>query len=234
MKKLVALSVIFLSIVSCAKKSDSLPVDPGTAMDTTHNTYLALGDSYTIGESVAVSDRFPVQTANLLRSQNIKIEDPDIIAVTGWTTTNLLDALDNNSPQKNYSVVSLLIGVNNQYQHGSIDEYKMEFTELLNRAISYAANKKDHVFVLSIPDYSVTPFATGMDTAKIAKEIDAFNAVNKSISLNAGVHYVDITPVSREAKYNPSLVAADGLHPSANQYQKWSLLLAPLIKRALQ
>lgn len=234
MKKLVALSIIFLSLISCAKNSDSLPVNPVAAMDTTHNTYLALGDSYTIGESVAVSDRFPVQTANLLRLQNIKINDPDIIAVTGWTTTDLLDALDNNSPQKNYSVVSLLIGVNNQYQHESIDEYKTEFTEILNRAISYAANKKNHVFVLSIPDYSVTPFAAVMDTAKIAKEIDAFNAVNKSISLNAGVHYVDITPVSREAKYNLSLIACDGLHPSAYQYQKWSMLLAPLTKQELQ
>ena len=233
MKKIVTLSVFFLSLISCAKKSDSLPVNPGTAMDTIHNTYLALGDSYTIGESVPVGDRFPVQTVNLLRLQNIKINDPDIIAVTGWTTANLLDALDNNSPGKNYSVVSLLIGVNNQYRHESIEEYKTEFTELLNRAISYAANKKNHVFVLSIPDYSVTPFAAGLDTAKISKEIDAFNEVNKNISLNAGVNYVDITPVSREAKYNLSLIAGDGLHPSAYQYEKWSMLLAPLIKKEL-
>ncbi|WP_202552041.1 SGNH/GDSL hydrolase family protein [Ginsengibacter hankyongi] len=104
----------------------------------------------------------------------------------------------------------------------------------MNRAISYAANKKNHVFVLSIPDYSVTPFASGLDTVKIGKEIDAFNAVNKSISLNAGVHYVDITPVSREAKYKLSLIAGDGLHPSAYQYQKWSKLLAPLIQQELQ
>lgn len=202
-------------------------------MDTIQNTYLALGDSYTIGESIPETGRFSVQTVNLLRLQNIKINDPDIVAVTGWTTANLINALDNKPPKKNYSFVSLLIGVNNQYQHESIEEYKTGFTELLNRAISYAANNKNHVFVLSIPDYSVTPFAAGLDTARISKEIDEFNEVNKTISLHAGVHYVDITPVSREAKYNLSLIGGDGLHPSAYQYEKWSMLLAPSIKQVL-
>ncbi|MBA3673921.1 MAG: hypothetical protein H0W75_03035 [Chitinophagaceae bacterium] len=131
--------------------------------DPSAKTYLALGDSYTIGQSVAEAERFPNQTVALLRAQNIKINDPKIIATTGWTTKNLIDALNATPPQNNYDVVSLLIGVNNQYQGRSIDEYKTEFTLLLNRAIQYAANKPTHVFVLSIPDYSVTPFAQGSD-----------------------------------------------------------------------
>jgi hypothetical protein len=144
----------------------------------TSKTYLALGDSYTIGQSVDTADRYPVQTANLLRLKGVQLKDADIIAMTGWTTTNLIDALNNNPPKANYSIVTLLIGVNNQYQHLSIDDYKIDFTELLNRSISYAGNNKDHVIVLSIPDYSVTPYAAGADTAQIAKEIDEFNAAN--------------------------------------------------------
>lgn len=224
--------IIFLSLISCAKKNDNVFINPANSMDTS-KTYLALGDSYTIGESVPEQERFPVQTVKLLRLQNIKMNDPDIIAVTGWTTTDLINALNNHPPKNNYSIVSLLAGVNNQYRHGSIEEYKIEFAELLNRAISYAANNKNHVFVLSIPDYSVTPFAAGLDTVKIAREIDEFNEVNKTISLHTGVHYVDITPAFREAKYNRSLIAGDGLHPSAYQYKKWSMLLAPLIQKEL-
>ena len=233
MKMLVYFSIIFLSLISCIKKNDNSFINPVITVDTIHKTYLALGDSYTIGESVSESGRYPVQTVNLLRLQNIQIKDPDIIAITGWTTGNLINALDNNPPKNNYSIVSLLIGVNNQYQHQSIEEYKPEFTELVNRAIAYAGDNKSHVFVLSIPDYSVTPFAANLDTAKIAKEIDEFNDANKMISLNAGVHYLDITPVSREAKYNLLLIAGDGLHPSAYQYEQWSKLLAPMMQQEL-
>lgn len=226
MKKLLTLSIIFLSLLSCAKKNDNSFQPPSNSVDSIHKTYLALGDSYTIGESVAESDRFPVQTVQLLRQQNIDIANPDIIAVTGWTTGNLLNALNNNPPKKNYSVVTLLIGVNNQYQGKSLNEYKTEFTELLLRAIKYAGDNTKHVFVISIPDYSVTPFAQGSDTAGIAKEIDAFNAANKAITLNEGVAYIDITPISREVKNDPSLVAGDGLHPSGIQYKRWSELIA--------
>ncbi|MEO7293435.1 MAG: GDSL-type esterase/lipase family protein [Ginsengibacter sp.] len=150
-----------------------------TNITDTSKTYLALGDSYTIGQSVLETERFPNQTASLLRAQGIKINDPKIIATTGWTTKNLIDALNASPPQNNYDVVSLLIGVNNQYQGRSIDEYKTEFTLLLNLAIQYAGNKPAHVFVVSIPDYSVTPFASGSDKPKIAAEIDQFNLENK-------------------------------------------------------
>jgi lysophospholipase L1-like esterase len=226
MKKLVCFSIIYVSLISCAKKNEGTFVNPATILDTIHKSYLALGDSYTIGESVADTDKFPVQTVRLLREQNIEINNPDIIATSGWTTTNLLNALNNSPPKKIYSVVSLLIGVNNQYQGKTLEEYTIEFTTLMNMAISYAGNIKSHVFILSIPDYSVTPFASGADTAKIAREIDAFNTVNKNISLNAGVHYLDITAISRDAKNDPTLIAGDGLHPSAVQYKKWSEILA--------
>ncbi len=222
-------AILIPVLFSCSKKSmtnNSIPVTDPSA-----RTYLALGDSYTIGQSVAEAERFPNQTVALLRAQNIKINDPKIIATTGWTTKNLIDALNATPPQNNYDVVSLLIGVNNQYQGRGIDEYKTEFTLLLNRAIQYAANKPTHVFVLSIPDYSITPFAQGSDRARIAAEIDQFNAANKAISLQLGVNYLDITPISREP--DPALVANDGLHPSGKQYKRWADLLAPMMKQVL-
>ena len=196
-------------------------------------TYLALGDSYTIGESVSETERFPNQTVQLLKNGNINISDPEFIAVTGWTTTNLIDALNSNPPQHNYSVVSLLIGVNNQYRGRSFEDYKTEFTLLLNQAIQYAGTKPDHVFVLSIPDYSVTPFAQNSDKQKIASEIDSFNLANKTIAMQLGVNYLDITLISREAKNDPDLIAGDGLHPSGKQYKLWAELLDPMMKKSL-
>jgi len=207
-------------------------MSPGSSVDTS-KTYLALGDSYTIGQSVDTPARYPVQAVTLLRQKGIQINDPDIIAATGWTTANLINVLNNHPPKNNYSIVTLLIGVNNQYQHLGIDDYKIEFTELLSRSVSYARNNKDHVIVLSILDYSVTSYAAGAHTAQIAKEIDEFNAVNKTITLAAGMQYLDITVISREAKYNLQLIGSDGLHPSAIQYQKWSAFLAPMMQQQL-
>ncbi len=227
---LFALVILF----SCSKKNNPAQSIMNPPINDTSKTYLALGDSYTIGQSVLESERFPNQTASLLRLQNIKINDPKIIATTGWTTKNLIDAINAASLQNNYDVVSLLIGVNNQYQGKSIDEYKTEFTLLVNRSIQYAGNKPTHVYVLSIPDYSVTPFAQSSDTARIAREIDQFNAVNKMVSSQLGVNYLDITPISREAKNDRTLIANDGLHPSGKQYKRWSDLLAPIMKSSLQ
>jgi lysophospholipase L1-like esterase len=189
-----------------------------------------LGDSYTIGQSVPASDNFPNQTVNILRQQQIKISDPEIIASTGWTTSDLNGALTAVPPQHTYSFVSLLIGVNNQYQGRSIEEYKSEFTLLLKSAIKYAGNRNNKVYVLSIPDYSVTPFARNPDTSKIAREIDSYNVINKAIAAQLGVNYLDITQISREAKNDPSLTAIDGLHPSGMQYKKWAELLALMIR----
>lgn len=236
MKHTLLSSIFFLCLISCAKKSNNnfhpvvIMEDSNHIADMMHRTYLALGDSYTIGSSVTEPERFPVQAIQLLRQQNINAVDPEIIAVNGWTTLNLLSSLYSYPPQKKtYTFVTLLIGVNNQYQGGSLEEYKSDFAKLLAMAISYAGDINSHVFVLSIPDYSVTPFASGSNTTKIATEIDAFNAANKSISIDAGVHYVDVTGISREAQNDPSLIAGDGLHPSGLQYKKWCELLVPAL-----
>ena len=233
----------FLLIISCTKEkenyqssSNNLTSDStinSNALDTSIKSYLALGDSYTVGQSVQKDESFPAGLVQMLRAKNINVTDPEIIAVTGWTTENLLNALAADPPKQTYSFVTLLIGVNNQYQGRSLEEYKTQFTQLLNMAISYAGNKKNHVFVLSIPDYSLTPFANGSDTQKIAMQIDQFNVANKIISINEGVHYLDITPISRNAKNDPSLIAGDGLHPSAKQYSQWDELLAPLIENEI-
>ena len=233
----------FLLIISCTKEKESYQSSSNNltsdstissnALDTSIKSYLALGDSYTVGQSVQKVGSFPAQLVQMLRDKNINVTDPEIIAATGWTTQNLLSSLAANPPRQTYSFVTLLIGVNNQYQGRSLEEYKIQFTQLLNMAISYADNNKNHVFVLSIPDYSVTPFANGSDTQKIAMQIDEFNEANKIISSNAGVHYLDITSISRNAKNDPLLIAGDGLHPSAKQYSQWDELLAPLIENEI-
>jgi len=220
--------LLFLNVSSdtktMSKSQGDLPSQDSTI------SLLALGDSYTIGQSVDPSENFPAQTADILRAHHLTVRDPDIIATTGWTTSDLIAAISGRY-QRNYSCVTLLIGVNNQYQGRSTELYKNEFKSLLESAIRYAGNSKKHVYVLSIPDYSVTPFARKIDTSKIAKEIDLYNLINKTIALELGVNYLDITPISRESKNDPLLIAADGLHPSAKQYKKWAYLLAHMIMK---
>lgn len=209
----------------------TLPADTASSP----KTFLALGDSYTIGQSVTVADRFPVQTVALLNNLHIPFSQPEIIAQTGWTTANLLSAINSTPPSKpGYDIVSLLIGVNNQYQHRTQDEYRQQFTTLLERAIQYAGNKKNRVFVLSIPDYSVTPFASASNTALIASQIDSFNVINKAVALQYQVHYLNITEDTRQAAIYPSLIASDGLHPSGSEYAVWAAKLAPMIQLALR
>ena len=184
--------------------------------------YLALGDSYTIGESVTEEERWPNQLAALVNSP--KEIDVTIIARTGWTTSELWQGIQAANPQGTYDMVSLLIGVNNQYRGYDINEYREEFRFLLEKSIEYAGGNPEHVIVLSIPDWGVTPFAWGKDTSQIAADIDAYNAINLEESKKAGVHYVDVTPVSREAVNDPTLIAADGLHPSGKMYAEWAKL----------
>jgi lysophospholipase L1-like esterase len=191
--------------------------------------YLALGDSYTIGESVGVEDRYPNQLVRRLRGDSLFYKVPDIIAVTGWTTANLLAAMPD-SASAPYDVVSLLIGVNNQYQHLSQQEYRNQFTSLLQRAIPLAGNRPARVIVLSIPDYSATPFARGRNTAFIAAQIDSFNAINHEVAMTFHVRYVDVTEASRKAANDPSLIAADSLHFSGKEYGIWAAMMAPVIK----
>ena len=190
-------------------------------------SYLALGDSYTIGESVLPIQNFPSQLTAMLRSAGYEFEDPRIIAKTGWTTDELEKGIDesgNQLPYKNeYALVTLLIGVNNQYRERTIDNYRKEFESLLLRAISFAGNDKKRVIVLSIPDWGITPFAEGRDRKKIAAEIDDYNKVNHEIASRYNIYYIDITPWTREAAENPSLLASDGLHPSADEYKRWAV-----------
>lgn len=205
--------------------------------DTSSNqqySYLALGDSYTIGQSVDSSARFPVQTVQQLKELSLNFDSPEIIARTGWTTSNLLSELVATPPSKTtYDVVSLLIGVNNQYQGGSQEDYRREFVTLLSKAITYSGNRPKRVFVLSIPDYSVTPFASSSNKERIAKEIDSFNAINLYEAQLAGVKYLEITSSTREAATDASLIATDQLHPSGREYYKWAKRLAPMIKAVL-
>ena len=196
--------------------------------------YLAMGDSYTIGVSVNEADRYPVQTVALLKAQGVTIADAEIIATNGWTTGDLIYAVKEKPVSDDYDAVSLLIGVNNQYQGRQLEEYRQQFTVLLQRSIQLAHGRPDHVFVLSIPDYSVTPFASFSDRQKIAAEIDTFNAANKMIAADFKVHYLYITDESRKAAGDPSLVAQDGLHFSGKAYAVWARQLVSMMKVVLQ
>ena len=195
--------------------------------------FLALGDSYTIGESVSESERWPNQLAGLLQADGVSAQ-VTIIARTGWTTNELWEGIQAREINPPYELVSLLIGVNNQYRGYDINEYREQFIFLLNKSIEYAGGNLKRVIVLSIPDWGVTPFASGRDIEQIAKEIDAFNAVNRKESEKAGVHYVDVTPVSREAVSDPSLIAPDGLHPSGRMYSEWAKLAYPAALETLE
>jgi lysophospholipase L1-like esterase len=189
-------------------------------------TYLALGDSYTIGESVLLTESFPHQAVQALRQKGMNVTAPEIIAKTGWTTDELQTAINNHKFLPEYDFVSLLIGVNNQYRSYPVEQYEKEFEVLLKQAIKFAGGDAGHVVVLSIPDWGATPFAEGRDRQQIATEIDAYNAINKKISEHYNVHYTDITPGTKEAATDNTLVAADGLHPSGKEYERWAQKVA--------
>ena len=182
--------------------------------------FLALGDSYTIGESVVASERWPVQFMDSLSARGLDFVDSKIIATTGWRTDNLKEAIQKAKLKPEYSLVSLLIGVNNFYQGKSVESYKPEFEELLQTAVQLAGGVKSRVFVISIPDYGYTPFGKN-DQATISKGVDAFNEANEAIARKVGVKYFNITDISRRGLTNPDLVAFDGLHPSGKMYAEW-------------
>lgn len=211
MKKFIYLffaTVAFLSNSMCAQiKNEPLQ-------------YLALGDSYTIGESVTEQERWPVQLAALLTEQGTPVSKPKIIAVTGWRTDNLKNGINIAQLKGHYDLVSLLIGVNNQYQGKPINEYEVEYEDLLKTAIDLAGGNKDKVFVVSIPDYGFTPFGQPRQM-EITTALDEFNAVNKRITESYGISYFNITDISRLGLEDPELVASDGLHPSGKQYSLW-------------
>jgi len=198
------------------------------------HTLLCLGDSYTIGESVQFAENFPNQTISQLRKDGYAFEEPEIVAQTGWTTDELQTAIDNHSLKNSYDFVTLLIGVNNQYRGRTVENYKSQFESLLKQAIQFANGKADHVIVLSIPDWSVTPFARDRETKQIAIQIDNYNSANAAVAEAHQVRYIDITPSSREAANDRSLIASDGLHPSAKEYEKWSEKLSVFLKSMIK
>ena len=220
--------LLFTIINNHAKQALSLNYK---AMNEIKFSWLALGDSYMIGESVNAGERFPAQTMALLQTAGYDFAEPKYIATTGWTTQDLLNAIDQQKPKGPYDIVTLLIGVNDQYQHMDMAGYRERFNECLQKAIALAGNNREHVFVISIPDYSVTPYASNSDTTQISKEIDEFNAINKAITLSYNISYIDITAGTREAKDDPSLLANDRLHPAGKEYAKWASLLADEIKK---
>ncbi|MCB9235593.1 MAG: SGNH/GDSL hydrolase family protein [Bacteroidia bacterium] len=185
--------------------------------------FLALGDSYTIGESVATNNRWPLQLANQLKASSVQVDTLQIIATTGWTTRDLLNGISAANPPENFNLVSLLIGVNNQYQGKNFHQYLSEFPLLLNQAIRLAGGDTSAVFVVSIPDYAYTPFGGG--NAGISSEIDQYNAAAQEMCGQYGIPFIDITPISREGLQRPELVARDGLHPSGIQYREWVELI---------
>ncbi|MEN1926734.1 SGNH/GDSL hydrolase family protein [Luteimonas qiangzhengi] len=198
--------------------------------------YLALGDSYTVGEDVDPAQSWPAQLVRVLGAEGIAVDGPRIIATTGWTTDELDAAIDAAQPAHDHDLVSLLIGVNNQYRGRSVEEYAAQFAALLDRAVGFAGGDRARVFVLSIPDWGVTPFAAASDrdTETIATQIDAFNAAAARRCQELGVTFIDITPVSRAHGAQADMIAPDGLHPSARMYTLWTRLALPAVRHLLQ
>lgn len=212
-------------------KSDNVDTDTQPGL-----RYLALGDSYTIGELVDESDRWPVQLAKELNAAGIVVASPEIIAKSGWTTDELNSAIDEAQPHSNYDFVTLLIGVNNQYRGRPVDNYAEEFADLLDRAILFAGGQSDRVLVVSIPDYGITPFVKEKekDSKKIARELNAYNKTARQISRGKKVPFVNITPVSRKRGLEPAMIAEDNLHPSGKMYAEWTKLILPVARKLLQ
>ncbi|PZD78065.1 SGNH/GDSL hydrolase family protein [Mesonia sp. K7] len=199
--------------LSCASQKQDAFAKP--------KTYLALGDSYTIGESVAENERWPVQLVEKFNSDQISFQSPKIIAKTGWRTDELLEAIENELRDEKYDLVSVLIGVNNQYQGKEMAQFEREFEQVLRKAIEHSKKGAKGVFVVSIPDYGVTPFAKNADSDKIAKEISTYNAISEKTAEKYEVDYYFITDISQKAASDHSLLAEDDLHPSGKMYELW-------------
>ena len=227
---------IGMLLTSCNKSksfSYNSPVDtlvgPQLPPITSAKRMLALGDSYTIGQGVLLNQTFANQTLLLLKQAGANVAtSAQIIARTGWATQGLLTGITtaNPPPTGPYQLVTLLIGVNNQYQNLDTAQYRIQFIDCLNKAVFFAGNKKENVFVLSIPDYGATPFGASNAT-QIGLEIDRHNAINKQVCLQMAVNYTDITPSTRMAATNPTLLCSDSLHPSGVEYAKWAAMLVP-------
>ena len=223
---------LLMFLFACSQKEtvSTAPTQPYAA---SVYTWLVLGDSYSIGQGVTEAERFPAQTVTMLLQKGLAFQQPTYIATTGWTTSNLQNGISTVNPNP-HTIVSLLIGVNDQYTRRDTIGYRERFTQLLIKSIELARGKKQNVFVLSIPDYSVTPFAASTDTARIRLELDWLNAINRNITNAYGCPYLDITASTKEARYNRLLLASDGLHPSGTMYKQWAERLTPMIVQSLK
>jgi lysophospholipase L1-like esterase len=217
------MTALLLLLSGCSAPAPSAAVVPPR--------FLALGDSYTIGEGVSTMDRWPELVAKAIRGRGMAVGDPRVIARTGWTTDELSQAIDAAHPEGTYALVTLMIGVNDQYRGRPVEEFRKPFVALLHRSIAFAGGEARRVVVISIPDWGVTPFATGRDRNAIAAEIDRFNAISREECVHAGAHWVDVTTISRHAAADRSLVAGDGLHPSAKMHAQW---VEPIVAAAAQ
>lgn len=216
MRKFYFFLLTAIVITGCNSTSETT-----TATQEYQYSFLALGDSYTIGESVPQEKRWPVQLVEQLNERGFKVAPPKIVAKTGWTTEDLNREIQREvDVQRDFDLVSILIGVNNQYQGKSITEYEEELNETFRKAINHSKRLEKGVFAVSIPDYGVTPFGQA-NAEEIAAEIDAFNAVFKKVAEEHNVDFYNITPISRRAADNPELIANDNLHPSGLMYQYW-------------
>lgn len=228
MKPILLSVVLLLWMAGCAPLTPppSTPI-PEPTVGPVSQRYLALGDSYTIGEGVAAGQRFPTLLTEALRAEGLLMDDPILVARTGWTTAELDAGIDAANPQGTFELVTLLVGVNDQFRGLALESYRLEFRALLQRAIAFAGGQAERVIVLSIPDWSVMPAAGGLDELKIAGEIDTFNAVNREETRQAGARYVNITDLSRLAIEDFEMAARDGLHPTGKMYKLWVAELLP-------
>ncbi len=227
------LFVFFISLFACSK-NEAQVINDSTQLHPLKLRYLALGDSYTIGTAIGPEKAYPQIFADSVRQEaSLDSFFVQVIAQNGWTTADLKNGITTTQPDSSFNLVTILIGVNNQYQRRSITEYENEFSQLLQDAIAFADGDSSRVLVLSIPDWGVSPAGAG-NRALIAEEIDNFNAAQKQIALTEGVRFVDITTLSRSALSDPSLIASDGLHFSAKMQQQWLDLLYPHLVESLK
>jgi len=206
---------------------------PQSSLPLSNRRYLALGDSYTAGESVAPEESLVSQLVQRLNEGGVSFTEVQKVAKTSWTTSELGYGIESARPQGPFDLVTLCIGVNNQFRGRPLEEYRVEFRGLLAQGVEFAGNHANAVIVLSIPDWGVLPYGAKFDQALIARQIDDFNQANRAETLNAGAHYVDITPISRREFKDPAMVASDGLHPSGKQYALWVTLIKPLVEEIL-
>lgn len=215
MRKILLLLLLVTLLAGCNASSDT------SGSSNAKYSYLALGDSYTIGESVAVDKRWPVQLVDRLNQRGYEVAPPKIVAKTGWTTRDLIRGIESEiDVHRDFDLVSILIGVNNQYQNKTLSEFETELNEIFRKAINHSKNLEKGVFAVSIPDYGATPFGAS-NAQEIGMEIDEFNAVFRKVAEEYNVDFYNITPISRQGLENPQLVAGDGLHPSGLMYQYW-------------